>query len=245
MIIAGRVAGLFAKEHNLPVAYRGLTTNVQSLLEECRSLHVSGTKIIPSTLSRKVLATSGSWVVQQSPSPQSHELLGISAEDGGYVQVTSPMRRYLDILAHWQFEAHLRGSQLPFTLAELMGTGETSILQASRRLYRRTFLSRKFTQFYGAHAVSQLVSNPFEVGSTHLEFVNGKPRLTGFLIDQEIKGTTYLVPRFIGVKELGVTGILQLRHDDKLLGFEKEFPVEIQEVNEAEGTIVFSLARGS
>jgi exoribonuclease II len=246
MIIAGRVAGLFAKQHNLPVVYRGLTTNIpQSLLEECRSLQISGTKILPLTLSRKVLATSGSWFVQQSPSPQSHELLGISAEDGGYVQVTSPMRRYLDILAHWQFEAHLRGSRLPFTLAELMGTGETSILQASRRLHRRTFLSRKFTQFYAAHAVSQLVSNPFEVGSTHLEFVNGNPRLTGFLIDQEIKGTTYLLPRFIGVKELGVTGMLLLRHDDKLLGFDKEFPVEIQEVNEAEGTIVFSLVRGS
>src|SRR5208282_351061 len=132
----------------LPVAYRGLTTNIpQSLLEECRSMHISGITQLPSTLSRQVIASAGGWILQQSPTPQNHDLLGISAENGGYVQVTSPMRRYLDILAHWQFEAHLRGSSLPFSLSQLTGTGELSLLQASRRLFRRVYMSRKYSQF--------------------------------------------------------------------------------------------------
>ena len=38
MIIAGRVAGLFAQQHNLPVAYRGLTTNIP---------HLSSKNVVP------------------------------------------------------------------------------------------------------------------------------------------------------------------------------------------------------
>jgi hypothetical protein len=245
MIIAGRVAGLFAQEHAIPVAYRGLTTHIpSSLLDECRSMHTSGTKQLPSTLSRQVLATSGGWLLQQSTNPQSHDLLGISAKNGGYVQVTSPMRRYLDILAHWQFEAHLRGSSSVFTNVELSGTGETSLVQATRRLYRRTFLSRKISQFYAANAVSQLLADPDAIGSTHLEFIRGKPRLTGFMVDKEIMGSTYMTPRLIGIKELGVQGSLMLRPDDRLPAFDREFPVEIQEVNEVDGQIVCTLKQG-
>ena len=242
MIIAGRVAGLFAKQHNLPVAYRGLTTNIpEYLLEKCRSMHTSGMQQLPSTLSRQVIATTGGWILQQSPTPQNHDLLGISAKNGGYVQVTSPMRRYLDILAHWQFEAHLRGSSLPFSLSQLAGTGELSLLQASRRLFRRVYMSRKYNQFFAAHAVSQLISDPDGIGSTHLEFVHGKPRLTGFRVDKEIQGTTYLIPRMIGIKELGIYGNLLLRSNEKLPEFEREFSVEIQEVDDIDGHVICRL----
>ena len=241
MIIAGRVAGLFAQQHNLPVAYRGLTTNIPpSLLEECRSMHISGIKL-PSTLSRQVIASAGGWVLQQSTTPQNHDLLGISAENGGYVQVTSPMRRYLDILAHWQFEAYLRGSSLPFSHSQLAGTGELSLLQASRRAFRRVYMSRKYNQFFAAQAVSQLISDPDWIGSTHLEFVHGKPLLTGFRVDKEIQGTTYLVPRMIGVKELGIYGSLMLRSNEKLPEFERAFTVEIREVNNVDGQVICSL----
>jgi exoribonuclease II len=243
MIIAGRVAGHFAREHNLPVAYRGLNTNMpESLQEECRSLHNSGTWELPSTLSRRVVATSAGWTVQTSPVPQSHNLLGISAANGGYVQVTSPMRRYLDNLAHWQFEAHLRGSSLPFSLAELTGTGETSLAQAARRVYRRAHFQRRIIQFYAAHAVSQLLADPDGVGSTHLEFMSGKPRLTGFLVDVvEVKDTRYMLPRLIGIQELGIQGLLVLEPHEKLPPFEKEFAIEIQEVNNVDGQIVCKL----
>ena len=100
---------------------------------------------------------------------------------------------------------------------------------------------RKYNQFFAAHAVSQLISDPDGIGSTHLEFVHGKPRLTGFRIDKEIQGTTYLVPRMIGVKELGVYGNLLLRSNEKLPEFEREFAVEIQEVNDVEGQVICGL----
>ena len=244
MIIANRVAGLFGREHNIPVAYRGLSTTIPtSLIDQAQSLHLSGVKQLPSSISRQILSTSGGWLLQQSTTPKAHELLGITAESGGYVQVTSPMRRYLDVLAHWQFGAFLRGDQMPFSLDDLSGTGEYSLLQASRRLFRRRFFSQRYSQFYAAHAVSQLLVDPTGIASTHLEFIGDKPRLTGFIIDQEIQGTSYLAPRLISVKELGIHGFLFLEPGEKAPGFEDEFPVEISGVNEAEGQVRFRMSR--
>jgi exoribonuclease-2 len=37
----------------------------------------------------------------------------------GYSQVTSPIRRYTDLLAHFQIKAHLRGEPLPFSSEEI------------------------------------------------------------------------------------------------------------------------------
>ena len=238
MIIAGRVAGLFSREHGLPVAYRGLTTNITpELLERIRSQTTSSF-----AFSRELLA-SGGWQLQQSSSPQDHQLLGIPAEEGGYVQVTSPMRRYLDMLAHWQFGAHLTNAKLPFTQEQLSGTGEYSLFQASRRLFRRIFFSRQVSQFYKAQAVAQLLSNPGGIGSTHLQWSDGKPKLTGFLLEHLIEGTTYTIPRMIGVKELGVHGLLFLRPDERAPDFDEEFGVEIEHVKEVEGSIMFRLKK--
>jgi hypothetical protein len=245
MIIAGRVAGLFAREHNLPVPYRGLTTLMPaSLVDECRAAQTSGIRELPASLSRQVLGTSAGWILQQSPSPQTHDLLGISADSGGYVQVTSPMRRYLDILTHWQFEAHFHGSRLPFTTEELVGTGETSLAQAARRINRRRYLTRTVSQFYAAHAVSQLLADPEGIGSTHLEFRRGKPQLTAFLVGKPILGSTYLTPRTIAIKELGIQAVMVLRPADKVPEFNTEFPVEIHEVNDIEARITCMLRQG-
>ena len=242
MIIAGRIAGKFAQEHNLPVAFRGLKTSIPTdLLEKCRSLHMSGTKELPADLSRQVLSTTGGWLLNQSTTPQSHELLGISADNGGYVQVTSPMRRYLDILAHWQFESHLRSSPLPFDQSDLNGTGEYSLLQAARRVYRRIFWSRRVSQFYAASAVEQLFKAPGEIGSTHLNWRGGRLRLTGYLVEEDLLGTSYLMPRLVVLKELGVRGMLMLRAGERAPDHGTEFEVEIEEVNVVEGQVLLRL----
>ncbi|KAF3321975.1 ribonuclease II [Carex littledalei] len=47
--------------------------------------------------------------------PLPHATLGID----GYVQFTSPIRRYVDLLAHFQIKAYLRGHVLPLSAKEL------------------------------------------------------------------------------------------------------------------------------
>ena len=104
-------------------------------------------------------------------------------------------------------------------------------------------MSRKYNQFFAAQAVSQLISDPDGIGSTHLEFVHGKPRLTGFRVDREIAGTTNLIPRLVAVKELGVQGRLILDSDEKTPEIGREFPVQIQDVNDVDGEVLFRLKK--
>eukprot|EP00160_Parvularia_atlantis_P016364 Unigene5163_Nuclearia_a/m.15840 Unigene5163_Nuclearia_a/g.15840 ORF Unigene5163_Nuclearia_a/g.15840 Unigene5163_Nuclearia_a/m.15840 type:complete len:157 (+) Unigene5163_Nuclearia_a:1284-1754(+) len=47
--------------------------------------------------------------------PGAHWTLGLAS----YTQATSPIRRYTDVLVHYQLKAHLRGERPPFTAEQL------------------------------------------------------------------------------------------------------------------------------
>ncbi|KAK9920656.1 hypothetical protein M0R45_029204 [Rubus argutus] len=57
----------------------------------------------------------------------------------GYVQFTSPIRRYLDLLAHYQIKAFLIGDSPPFSAGQLEGLA--SIVNMSTRVAKRLFNS--------------------------------------------------------------------------------------------------------
>jgi len=244
MIIAGRVAGLAAKENNLPVAYRGLSTRIpEDLMRTCRDRHLAGEAIIPVDLSRQVLGTAGSWNLRISPTPQTHDFLGIPAKEGGYVQVSSPLRRYLDVLAHWQFEAFIKQTPLPFTHDDLASTNEFSLHQASRRIFRRIHFTRQVNRFFVIHALSQLTREPGSVGSTHLTYKNGNVTLTGHLMDREMVGWAAGLPRSIEVQELGVGGMLKVNRGERWPLYGERFGVEIEKVDDILGQVFFRLAK--
>jgi exoribonuclease II len=244
MIIAGRIAGLAARENKLPVAYRGLSAPIpQDLLQRCYDLHRSGEKCLPPDLSRRVISTSGTWDLRLSPKPLSHELLGIPAKEGGYVQVSSPLRRYLDVLAHWQFEAFFKQTLLPFTFDQLSGTQELSLHQAQRRIFRRILFTRQVNRFYATHALTQYLRDPSGIGSTHLEMENGMFKLTGIYLETGMMGAAVAIPRLINIPELGITGAVQLGPGQRWPPFGTQFPVEIDKVDEIFGITMFRLAK--
>ncbi len=113
MILAGEVAARFAQTHNIPIPYRYQEQPELPPLDTLMQL--------PSGPVREFAIcrcmTKGSLGLYASR----HAGLGLDA----YAQVTSPIRRYSDLLAHWQIKAFLREESLPFT-AEML----TAILQA-------------------------------------------------------------------------------------------------------------------
>ena len=113
MILAGEVAARFAQTNNIPIPYR---YQDQPELPPLDTL-----MLLPSGPVREFAIcrcmTKGLLGLYASR----HSGLGLDA----YAQVTSPIRRYSDLLAHWQIKAFLRDQALPFT-AEML----TSILQA-------------------------------------------------------------------------------------------------------------------
>ncbi|MBD2175413.1 VacB/RNase II family 3'-5' exoribonuclease [Pseudanabaena sp. FACHB-1998] len=113
MILAGEVAAKFAQTHSIPIPYRYQEQPELPPLDTLMQL--------PSGPVREFAIcrcmTKGSLGLYASR----HSGLGLDA----YAQVTSPIRRYSDLLAHWQIKAFLREEPLPFT-AEML----TGILQA-------------------------------------------------------------------------------------------------------------------
>lgn len=135
MVLAGRIAALYGKQHGLAFAYRyqkrpdtvdeaneilSLRTNLPPDSTLISEQGVIGHGLIPfdQVLRRGFsISTSGYSAV-----PSEHFSLGISSDassafvrthekdaitGSGYVRATSPLRRYPDMLAHWQIKHHL------------------------------------------------------------------------------------------------------------------------------------------
>ncbi|NJK35931.1 MAG: VacB/RNase II family 3'-5' exoribonuclease [Oscillatoriales cyanobacterium SM2_2_1] len=103
MILAGEVAARFAQINNVPIPYR--TQGTPELPPESTLMQLPPGPVREFAICRCM--TKG----EIGTSPSRHAGLGLDA----YSQVTSPIRRYGDLLAHWQIKAYLSGAPLPFT----------------------------------------------------------------------------------------------------------------------------------
>ncbi|KAF2230277.1 RNB-domain-containing protein [Viridothelium virens] len=107
MLLACEVSASWCKDRGIPVVYRGIGRSSESADPQAyydttlRPLMDSGIPV-PLHLSYKYLRLHGQ-VVFNSQS-LSHRTLGLPH----FTRVTSPLRRYGDMIAHWQIEAVLR-----------------------------------------------------------------------------------------------------------------------------------------
>ncbi|KAF5829392.1 hypothetical protein DUNSADRAFT_16161 [Dunaliella salina] len=107
MILAGEGVGKLGARVGLPLPYRAQpqpslpTDEIQAATPEgiCRGY-----------MFRKCMTKS-----TVAPTPSRHASLGLST----YVQMTSPIRRYMDIVAHLNLKAYLAGTPLPFSAAAI------------------------------------------------------------------------------------------------------------------------------
>ena len=96
MVLAGQIAGRYGQRHGLPLPYRGQTASPLPSSRELTALSPGAVRngALKSCLQRSSTGTR----------PQPHFALGAPV----YVQVTSPIRRFTDFLAHLQLRAHHR-----------------------------------------------------------------------------------------------------------------------------------------
>jgi exoribonuclease II len=123
MILAGEIAGKYAQEHNLPLPFRGQPQPELPPEEELLLLPPGPVRYCAV---RRCMPRS-----EMGITPMRHASLGLDS----YIQVTSPIRRYTDLLAHFQLKAHLRGEELPFgaeKLQEILYGVGTSAYEASQ-----------------------------------------------------------------------------------------------------------------
>ncbi|MGL5509154.1 MAG: ribonuclease catalytic domain-containing protein [Microcoleaceae cyanobacterium] len=108
MILAGEIAAHYGQVNNLTLPYRG---QPQPELPPESELILLPPGPVRCSAVRRCMPKS-----EMNISPARHASLALS----GYVQVTSPIRRYSDLLAHFQIKAHLRGDALPFTPEQML-----------------------------------------------------------------------------------------------------------------------------
>jgi exoribonuclease-2 len=128
MILAGEVAGRYCQEHNLPVPFRG---QPQPELPPEEELLLLPAGPVRACALRRCMPRSEIGIT-----PIRHASLGLDS----YTQVTSPIRRYTDLLAHFQLKAHLRGDALPFSSEQMQEIlySVTSSAQEATAVERQT-----------------------------------------------------------------------------------------------------------
>ena len=128
MILAGEVAARYGKTHSIPLPFRG---QPQPELPPDEELLLLPAGFVRACALRRCMPKS-----EMSINPLRHAGLGLET----YTQATSPIRRYSDLLTHFQIKAHLRGDTPPFSaevLKEVM-MNVTSITQEVVMVERQT-----------------------------------------------------------------------------------------------------------
>jgi exoribonuclease-2 len=125
MLMTGEAVARFALEHKIPIPYTSQNPP-DHILEQAKS---------PSemfALRRSMQAS------RQSSAPAPHAGLGMAL----YVQTTSPLRRYLDLVVHQQLRAFLKGREPLDAQAVMERVGSAGAIRGSARWAER--LSKRF-----------------------------------------------------------------------------------------------------
>ncbi|KAE8099381.1 hypothetical protein FH972_017367 [Carpinus fangiana] len=109
MVLCGEVIATFGSCNNIPLPYRG---QPQSNIDLSAFAHLPEGPVRSFAIIKVMRAAEIDF-----RKPIRHGILGLP----GYVQFTSPIRRYMDLLAHYQVKAYLMGESLPFSAGQLEG----------------------------------------------------------------------------------------------------------------------------
>ncbi len=133
MILAGEVAGRFGQTHQIPLPYRGQPQPELPSEQELMQLPPGPVRFCAM---RRCMPQS-----EMSITPLRHAGLGLDT----YTQVTSPIRRYTDLMAHFQIKAYLRGAELPFAAQQLQET----MMSVTTAAKEATMVERQTNRYWG------------------------------------------------------------------------------------------------
>lgn len=110
MILCGELVGTLGAANDVPLPYRGQAPP--------RALDPEEMEDVPEGLCREHATRQSMRGASSGATPRRHASLALDA----YVQFTSPIRRYTDLVAHRQVKAFLRGEPPPLNRDEMQAT---------------------------------------------------------------------------------------------------------------------------
>ena len=193
MILAGEVGGRYGQTHQIPLPFRG---QPQPELPPDEELALLPPGPVRFCAMRRCMPRS-----EMSITPVRHAGLGLET----YSQVTSPIRRYSDLLAHFQIKAHLRGEQLPFSAQTLQETMQSVISTAQEA----TLVERQTNRYWGLEYLRRHSQKSWQ--ALVLRWIREHDNL-GLILLEELG--LELIMRFNRSVELGEQINVQVSHAD-------------------------------
>lgn len=132
MILTGEVAARYGEDNEIPMPFRSQPQPELPSEEELMQLDAGWVR---DSAIRRCMTRS-----EMSITPARHATLGLDR----YCQVTSPIRRYTDLMGHFQLKAHLREAELPFTPTEM----PEIIASVSNAAYEATMVERQTKKYW-------------------------------------------------------------------------------------------------
>ncbi|KAL1919476.1 uncharacterized protein VTP21DRAFT_2169 [Calcarisporiella thermophila] len=141
MIIGGRVAARFCGSNGINIGYRTQADPLAEHRADVEKVLVHRDPLSGMLPAESVLNIVGAFPAADltSNGPGSHWIMGIK---DGYTKATSPLRRYLDLVTHWQIKASLLGEKPAFSLEEI-NTILPHVRERERRIARLQTLSNR------------------------------------------------------------------------------------------------------
>jgi exoribonuclease II len=193
MILTGEVAGRYGQTHSLPLPFRNQPQ--PELPSEAELLALPAGPVRDCAI-RRCMPRS-----EVSLTPLRHSSLGLET----YTQVTSPIRRYSDLIAHFQLKAHLRGDPLPFD-----GDDLKDLLQSlSSTSYEATLVERHTKQYWAFEYLRRQGEGPWT--ALMLRWLREHERLALVLIEDLGLEIPTRFDRSVG---LGERMLLRVTHVD-------------------------------
>ena len=147
MILAGASMARFCARHQIPVIYRAQEAPEEELFDEEVLAMPEG---LPRFFAIRRKMKRGAITTD----PQPHFGLGLEM----YVQATSPIRRYSDLIAQRQVKAHLLGEELPYSSDEILELA-AQVESASGQAARAT---REAKRYWTYHELSGRIGEQFK-----------------------------------------------------------------------------------
>lgn len=144
MILAGEVAARYGQTHGLAIPYRHQPQPELPPEEELLAVPAGPAR---ACAVRRCMPRS-----EMNLTPGRHSSLGLEA----YTQVTSPIRRYTDLLTHFQIKAHLRDEPQPFSPEEM----QDIVMCLGTAVREASSVERQTNRYWG---LEYLRRNPEEV----------------------------------------------------------------------------------
>ncbi|QDS70477.1 hypothetical protein FKW77_010023 [Venturia effusa] len=140
MTVANVCAATWCADRNIPILYRGVGTKSLNVVDGNKEILQPAREkygFVPIGVANQFLNIFGKAVL--APTPIQHRMQGLDR----YTKATSPLRRFGDMMAHWQIEAAIR-QESRIGSKSLIGASEVD--QASYLPYTKNHIDKMITR---------------------------------------------------------------------------------------------------